>query len=199
MGNGPAEWPDLCPPPSPPAKPHTCWFPHFLISSFPRPRLTLPAWGGYDARVRAVVQRVSRAEVTVGERVVGRIGAGLLVLIGVAAGDTEADAVTMAEKIAGLRVFADAEGRMNLGLQETGGEALLVSQFTLLGDVRKGRRPSFTGAAAPEEGRRLFEETVCLVQQAGVPVETGEFGSMMQVALVNDGPVTILLDSRRLF
>jgi D-tyrosyl-tRNA(Tyr) deacylase len=147
--------------------------------------------------MRAVVQRVSRASVTVSGRVTGEIKAGLLVLLGVAAGDTTDDSDWLAGKIAGLRIFADAEDRMNLSLRETGGQALVVSQFTLLGSVRKGSRPSFNAAAAPELARALYDDFVArLAQGLGRPVPTGEFAAMMEVALVNDGPVTLILDSR---
>ncbi len=143
----------------------------------------------------AVVQRVSRAEVRVEGRVTGRIGLGLLVLLGVARGDDEADAAWMAAKCAGLRIFRDAEGKMNLGLGEVGGSLLVVSQFTLLGDCVKGRRPSFIDAAPPEEAERLYERFVAEARALGAPAETGIFQAMMEVEMVNDGPVTLLLDS----
>jgi D-tyrosyl-tRNA(Tyr) deacylase len=146
--------------------------------------------------VRAVVQRVARAGVTVDGVETGSVGPGLLVLLGVARGDTEEDAAWLAAKVAGLRVFEDGEGRMNLSALETGRAALAVSQFTLLGDCRRGRRPSFTGAADPDQGRALFERFVALLREEGLPVETGRFGAHMLVALENDGPVTLLLDSR---
>jgi D-tyrosyl-tRNA(Tyr) deacylase len=146
--------------------------------------------------VRAVVQRVARAGVTVDGEAVGSTGPGLLVLLGVARGDTESDAAWLAAKVAGLRVFEDARGRMNLSALETGGAVLAVSQFTLLGDCRRGRRPSFAGAADPNEGRLLFERFVALLRGEGLPVETGRFGAHMLVALENDGPVTLVLDSR---
>ena len=149
--------------------------------------------------MRAVVQRVSRAKVTINEWISGEIGLGLLVLLGVGRGDTEADASYLAEKIVGLRIFEDAEGKMNRGVVDVGGSVLAVSQFTLYGDVRKGKRPSFDVAAAPEEARRLYEFFVARVQAAGVRCETGRFQEMMQVELVNDGPVTILIDSRKEF
>jgi D-aminoacyl-tRNA deacylase len=146
--------------------------------------------------MRAVVQRVSRARVTVAERVTGEIGPGLLVLLGVAAGDTPAEADWLAGKIAGLRVFADDEGRMNLSLRERGGEALVVSQFTLLGSVRKGSRPSFNDAAPPDLARSLYEQFVAqLATGLGRPVATGEFAALMSVALENDGPVTLVIDT----
>lgn len=143
----------------------------------------------------AVVQRVTRARVRVGEEVSGEIGPGLLVLLGVKQGDDEQDAAWMAGKCAGLRIFRDAEGKMNLGLEETGGSMLVVSQFTLLGDCVKGRRPSFIEAAPPEEANRLYGLFVAEVRRLGIGVETGVFQAMMEVELVNDGPVTLLLDS----
>jgi D-tyrosyl-tRNA(Tyr) deacylase len=149
--------------------------------------------------MRAVVQRVTSAQVTVDGRCVGRIGNGLLVLIGVAAGDGPADIDYTAVKIRELRVFADAHGKMNRSVVEAGGEVLLVSQFTLMGDARKGRRPSFDEAAPPEHARRQFDALVSRLRADGLQVETGEFQAHMEVALVNDGPVTVLLDSRRLF
>jgi D-tyrosyl-tRNA(Tyr) deacylase len=149
--------------------------------------------------MRAVVQRVSRARVTVKEWTSGEIGLGLLVLLGVAHGDTEADATYLAEKIAGLRVFEDRDGKMNRSVQDVGGSVLAVSQFTLYGDVRRGKRPSFDGAAPPDEARRLYEFFVERIQTLGLRCETGRFQEMMQVELVNDGPVTILLDSGKAF
>jgi D-tyrosyl-tRNA(Tyr) deacylase len=149
--------------------------------------------------MRAVVQRVSRAQVSVGEEVVGKIGPRLLVLLGVAKSDTQADAEYMAAKIIGLRVFEDDNGKMNLSLSETHGAVLAVSQFTLYGDVRKGRRPSFDDAAPPELARELYDYFVAKIREAGILCETGRFQAMMQVELVNDGPVTILLDSTRAF
>lgn len=149
--------------------------------------------------MRTVVQRVSRAKVTVAGEVTGKIGAGFLVLLGVAEGDTAADATALAEKIVGLRVFEDADGKMNLSLGETGGALLVVSQFTLLGDCRKGRRPSFIAAARPEIANELYEQFVAAVRQLGIPVGTGTFQAHMDVELVNDGPVTLLLDSRKAF
>ncbi|MCX7601562.1 MAG: D-aminoacyl-tRNA deacylase [Meiothermus sp.] len=145
--------------------------------------------------MRAVVQRVSRAQVVVEGEVVGQIGPGLLVLLGVGRGDTHDDAAYLARKIAGLRVFADAEGKMNLALPDIGGEVLAVSQFTLYGDTRKGNRPSFIEAARPEEGRRLYQHFCDLLAQQGLHVETGVFQAHMEVHLVNDGPVTLWLDS----
>jgi D-tyrosyl-tRNA(Tyr) deacylase len=149
--------------------------------------------------MRAVLQRVKRAEVRVGEDVVGRIGFGLVVLLGVGKNDTEATGQALAEKIAGLRVFDDDQGKMNRSLMETGGQALCVSQFTLYGDCRKGRRPSYDQAAAPERALVLYESFVESVRKRGIPTETGLFRAMMEVELVNDGPVTVLLDSDRLF
>jgi len=149
--------------------------------------------------MRAVVQRVSRARVTVKEWTSGEIGLGLLVLLGVGHGDTEADAIYLAEKVAGLRVFEDEDGKMNRSVQDVGGSVLAVSQFTLYGDVRRGKRPSFDGAAPPEQARRLYEFFVERVRAFGLRCETGRFQEMMQVELVNEGPVTILLDSGKAF
>lgn len=149
--------------------------------------------------MRAVVQRVTRASVTVEEEVVGKISRGLLVLLGVAAEDTEQDAAYLAEKICGLRVFEDAAGKMNLSVQDVGGSILAVSQFTLCGDCRKGKRPSFDKAAKPETANAHYEKFVALCRERGVRVETGVFRAHMQVELANDGPVTILLDSRKIF
>ena len=146
--------------------------------------------------MRAVVQRVSRAEVSVGGKPLGRIGLGFAVLLGVARDDTEADAEFIADRVLGLRVFADAAGKMNLALGAVGGELLVISQFTLLADTSGGRRPSFIKAAPPELARVLYERFISLVRARGVKVEMGEFGAHMEVALVNDGPVTIILDSR---
>ncbi len=149
--------------------------------------------------MRAVVQRVSRGSVTVDGMVVGRIGRGFVVLVGVAEGDTPEDAAWLAAKVAGLRVFEDAEGKMNLSLGEVGGEVLVVSQFTLMGDCRKGRRPGFDAAARPEAAVPLYEAVVTALRAGGLRVETGRFQTHMEVELVNDGPVTLLLDSRRQF
>ncbi len=143
----------------------------------------------------ACVQRVSRARVTVGDEVCGQIGTGLLVLLGVAHSDTEGNAVWLAEKLVGLRVFEDPAGKMNRALAEVGGAMLVVSQFTLLGDCRKGRRPSFTGAAPPEHAEALYEVFVRTVRQQGIEVATGRFRRHMEVDLVNDGPVTLLVES----
>lgn len=146
--------------------------------------------------MRAVAQRVSWARVRVEGEVVGEIGPGLLVLLGVARGDIAADAAALADKLAGLRVFPDGEGRMNVSVAEAGGEVLIVSQFTLLGDVRKGRRPSFTEAAPPEEAEALVKEVVDHLRRAGVPCATGRFRAHMEVELLNDGPVTLVLEAR---
>jgi D-tyrosyl-tRNA(Tyr) deacylase len=147
--------------------------------------------------MRMVVQRVSEARVEVEGKVTGSIGKGMLVLLGVAREDTERDAEFLAEKTAGLRIFPDEEGKMNRSVLEAGGGVLVVSQFTLYGDVRKGRRPSFDEAAPPDLARRLYEYYVEALRGKGVSVETGVFQAMMKVYLVNDGPVTILCDSPR--
>ena len=149
--------------------------------------------------MRAVVQRVSSCRVTVDNAVTGEIGAGLLVLLGVSKTDTEAAADYLAEKIIGLRIFEDADEKMNLSVQDIGGAVLVVSQFTLYGDVRRGKRPSFDAAARPEEAKRLYEYFVDRVRAAGLHCETGQFQAMMQVELINSGPVTILLDSEKIF
>lgn len=149
--------------------------------------------------MRAVVQRVSRAEVRVGGAVVGRIGRGLLVYLGVGAGDAERDGAYIAEKVAGLRVFEDPAGKMNLDLAAVGGAVLLISQFTLYGDVRKGRRPSFDGAMEPVQANARYEDVAARIRALGIAVETGTFRADMEVDAVNDGPVTVLLDSGRLF
>jgi D-tyrosyl-tRNA(Tyr) deacylase len=149
--------------------------------------------------MRAVVQRVSRASVKVDGEIVGQIGAGLLVLLGVGHEDTEADANYLVDKIVGLRVFEDTEGKMNLSLVDAGGAVLAVSQFTLYGDMRRGKRPSFDAAARPEQAKKLYEYFVEGVRAANVKCETGTFQAMMQVELVNEGPVTILVDSKKLF
>ena len=149
--------------------------------------------------MRAIVQRVSRARVTAGGEIAGEIGLGLLVLLGVGAGDTRADADYVAEKTIGLRIFEDADGKMNLPVAEVGGALLVVSQFTLYGDARRGKRPSFDAAAPPGPARELYEYFVAKVRAAGLRCETGRFQETMQVELVNEGPVTILLDSAKLF
>lgn len=149
--------------------------------------------------MRACVQRVRRAKVTIAGEVTGAIDHGMVVLLGVAVGDTEADALQMAEKLATLRIFDDGEGKMNLSLAEIGGGMLVVSQFTLLGDCRKGRRPSYTNAAPPELAEPLYERFVAAVRQQGIAVATGRFRQQMDVELVNDGPVTLLVDSRKEF
>jgi D-tyrosyl-tRNA(Tyr) deacylase len=146
--------------------------------------------------MRAVVQRVSRAEVRIEGRVVGTIGRGFVVLLGVAGGDSDADAAFLVDKIVGMRIFAGDAGKMNLSIAQADGAMLVVSQFTLLADTNSGRRPSFTKAAAPEEARRLYEHFLSLARTRDVKVETGEFGATMEVDLVNDGPVTIILDTR---
>ncbi len=149
--------------------------------------------------MRAVIQRVTSASVDVEKERVGEIQAGFMCLIGVMDGDAEADCQYIAKKITGLRVFEDAEDKMNLSLKDVGGSVLLVSQFTLAGDARKGNRPSFSTAARPEIAEPMFEKLKTMIEEAGIPVETGRFRTHMEVALVNDGPVTILLDSRREF
>ena len=149
--------------------------------------------------MRAVVQRVSHAQVTVEGKITGQIGLGVLVLLGVAREDTETDAKYLAEKICGLRIFEDEQGKMNRGVADVGGSVLAVSQFTLYGDVRRGKRPSFDAAAAPEMARALYEFFVEKVRAAGLRCETGQFQAMMKVELVNEGPVTILVDSRKGF
>ncbi|HZY89690.1 MAG TPA: D-aminoacyl-tRNA deacylase [Gemmataceae bacterium] len=147
--------------------------------------------------MRAVLQRVSRARVVVADETVGAVERGLLVLLGVAPADTPADAAWLADKIVGLRIFADDEGKMNRSVAEVGGSVLVVSQFTLYGDCRKGRRPSFVEAAPPELAVPLYEAFVAAVRSHGIPAATGRFGASMQVELVNDGPVTLLLDSKQ--
>ena len=144
--------------------------------------------------MRVLLQRVSRAEVRVGDRVTGRIGRGFLLLAGFTGADTEAQAEWMADKVAGLRLFGDADDKMNLALADIGGALLVVSQFTLYGDAAKGRRPSFIDAARPEVAIPLYEQFIARLREAGLRVETGEFGAMMDVELVNDGPVTLWLE-----
>ena len=149
--------------------------------------------------MRAVVQRVSRARVTINGEITGEIALGLLVLLGVGQADTEADAVYLAEKVSGLRIFEDHAGKMNRSVLDVRGNVLAVSQFTLYGDVRRGKRPSFDAAAEPEKARQLYELFVERIRAAGLHCETGRFQEMMTVELVNEGPVTILLDSRKGF
>ena len=149
--------------------------------------------------MRAVVQRVSRAEVRVEGAVMGSVGHGLLVLLGVAKGDGPADARAMADKLAALRIFEDGEGKMNLSVADVGGGMLVVSQFTLLGDARKGNRPGFSDAAPPQEANALYEAVCGHLRANGLPVGTGVFRAHMDVELVNDGPITILLDTKKLF
>ena len=144
----------------------------------------------------AVLQRASAGRVTVKDRVTGEIGTGLVILLGVAQGDTEADANFLADRIAGFRIFNDAEEKMNRSIRDVAGSVLVISQFTLAGDWRKGRRPSFTSAAPPEEGERLYNYFCDQLRALEVPVQTGEFGAMMEVQLTNDGPVTFVMDSR---
>ena len=146
--------------------------------------------------MRAVIQRVKSASVHVDGRITGEIGQGLLVLVGVGRGDGGKDIAYMVSKLPDLRIFEDASGKFNLSLKEVGGGMLVVSQFTLFGDCRKGRRPSFTDAAEPAEAKELYEHLVLKLKEQGIPVATGEFQAKMEVHLVNDGPVTILLDSR---
>ena len=149
--------------------------------------------------MRAVIQRVSSCTVTVGEEITGQIGTGLLVLLGIRAGDSAKDANYLAEKVANLRIFADGNDKMNLSVKDIAGEVLVVSQFTLLGDCRKGRRPSYNDAAPPKVAEHLYEYFVNSLKEQGLPAATGRFQAMMAVKLVNDGPVTILLDSEKNF
>ncbi len=144
--------------------------------------------------MKTVIQRVSSASVTVEGRITGQIGQGILVLLGVEKGDSEAQADWLAEKIVGLRIFSDGDGKMNLSLRDVGGALLIVSQFTLAGNCAKGKRPSFDTAAPPAEGQRLYEYFVAAARRLGLPVQTGIFQADMQVALVNDGPVTFILE-----
>lgn len=146
--------------------------------------------------MRVVVQRSKKAKVTVGGEVTGEISSGLVLLVGVTHDDAESDAVFLADKIANLRIFEDAEGKMNLSLLDVGGEILSVSQFTLYGDCRKGRRPNFMDAARPEQANQLYESFNRLLRDKGITVETGRFGAMMDVELINDGPVTLIIDSK---
>lgn len=156
--------------------------------------------GGEGKQImRAVLQRVTQADVSVDGKETGRIGPGLVALIGVAEGDQESDAAALADKVAGLRCFADEDSKFNLSLRDVAGSVLAVSQFTLLGDCRKGRRPSFSGAAQPEIAVPLYEAVVARLRALGIHVETGEFGAHMTVRLENDGPVTLLVDTRKIF
>lgn len=152
-----------------------------------------------EGSLRAVVQRVTRAHVKIDEQIVGEIGKGLVVFLGISKEDQQSDADYLSEKIIALRVFDDAEGKMNLSVKDVGGGALVISQFTLYGDVRRGLRPSWSEAAAPEMAEPLYEHFVERIRQSVAKVATGSFRRMMQVELINDGPVTILLDSKKLF
>lgn len=149
--------------------------------------------------MRAVVQRVKKSSVTVDDKITGRIGQGLMVLIGVEDGDSEKDADYIADKVCGLRIFEDEQGKMNLNVEDIGGEVLAVSQFTLLADARKGRRPSFTKAAAPDEANALYRKVIDKIESRNINVEEGVFQAEMMVEIHNDGPVTILLDSNKMF
>ncbi|MBR1993175.1 MAG: D-tyrosyl-tRNA(Tyr) deacylase [Firmicutes bacterium] len=149
--------------------------------------------------MRAVVQRVKKSSVTVEEKITGKIGQGLMVLIGVEDGDSEKDADYIADKVCGLRIFEDEQGKMNLSVEDIGGEVLAVSQFTLLADARKGRRPSFTKAAAPDEANALYRKVIDKIESRNINVEEGVFQAEMMVEIHNDGPVTILLDSNKMF
>ncbi len=149
--------------------------------------------------MRAVVQRVKKASVVVDGKIVGKIGKGILILLGVGKEDTEEDIRWLADKVSNLRIFEDDEGKMNKSVKDVGGKILVVSQFTLYGDCRKGRRPSFTQAAPPEKGRFFYEKFIEDLKKEGIEVESGIFGAKMEVHLINDGPVTILLDSKKIF
>jgi D-tyrosyl-tRNA(Tyr) deacylase len=144
----------------------------------------------------AVIQRCSQGKVTVSDKVVGKISHGLVILLGVQKNDTEKDADFLVNKISGLRIFSDENDKMNLSIKDVDGSALVISQFTLCGDLRKGRRPSFVNAAPPEDGNRLYEYFMSEMKKDGVPLESGEFGAMMDVKLVNNGPVTLVLNSK---
>ena len=149
--------------------------------------------------MRAVVQRVKKSSVTVDDKITGKIGQGLMVLIGVEDGDSEKDADYIVDKVCGLRIFEDEQGKMNLSVEDIGGEVLAVSQFTLLADARKGRRPSFTKAAAPDEANALYRKVIDKIESRNINVEEGVFQAEMMVEIHNDGPVTILLDSNKMF
>ncbi|HCO19344.1 MAG TPA: D-tyrosyl-tRNA(Tyr) deacylase [Tissierellales bacterium] len=149
--------------------------------------------------MRAVVQRVSSAEVRVDDKMVGRVGKGLLVYLGVGKEDTVSDIEYMADKVSGLRIFEDENGKMNLSVQDIRGEILAISQFTLYGDVRKGKRPSFSDSADPDKGEELYNQFISIIQGIGIRIDKGIFGAHMMVDYVNDGPVTILLDSKKQF
>lgn len=149
--------------------------------------------------MRAVVQRVSSAEVRVDDKMVGRVGKGLLVYLGVGKEDTVSDIEYMAEKVSGLRIFEDENGKMNLSVKDIEGEILAISQFTLYGDVRKGKRPSFSDSAAPDKGEELYNQFISRIQGIGIRIDKGIFGAHMMVDYINDGPVTILLDSKKQF
>jgi D-aminoacyl-tRNA deacylase len=168
-----------------------------LVKSSLAKKDTLLRYVRQDSRMRAVVQRVSEARVIVHGETIGRIGKGLLVLLGIHRDDTAADIPWLADKIAGLRIFNDADGKMNVGLREVNGALLVVSQFTLYSDCQKGRRPSFIEAAPPEVAEPLYDEFVNALRALGVPVETGRFGADMQVELVNDGPVTLIVEKEK--
>ncbi len=144
----------------------------------------------------AVIQRVSESKVVIDSKTIGEIGPGLMILLGVFDDDSETDGEFLASKIAGLRIFNDEDGKMNLSIKDVDGSALVVSQFTLCGDWRKGRRPSYIHAAVPADGKRLYEDFIVRLRNHGLPVESGQFGAMMQVELINDGPVTFVLDSK---
>lgn len=149
--------------------------------------------------MRAVVQRVKRASCSVNEQIVGKIDKGILLFLGIGGEDEDKDLKYLVDKVLGLRIFSDEEGKMNLSLEDIDGEILIISQFTLYGDVRKGKRPSFTKSAPPDMGERYYEQFIEEVRARGIKAETGEFGADMDIELINDGPVTILLDSKKTF